>query len=555
MKTNINLPSLLLSAMIITVSMGGCTHNDSTLGTSYPISDNSQQWNYDDSDSIIIELTGTSAKCTHESVNINNSVITITGNETYTISGNLENGSIIVNAPSNAKPRLILKNAHITAANTAAVYISNADHVYITAADSTDNSLASTDFTDDNTIDGALFSKDDITLEGSGKLTISSDGHGIVCNDDLTVAGGMYDINSADNALDAHDSITLANSMITADAGNDGIHCENNDDSSKGSILIENSTLNITSQCDGISAENNIEINGGEISITTGGGSKVSENNMLDDFPPTGRPRQNKFNDNSAENTQPSSKGIKSKSSITINSGAFNIDAADDAIHSDISAVINGGSFSVKTSDDAIHCNEKLMITDGSIAVNQCYEGLEADIIEISGGTIDIYANDDGINAADSTSSNNIGRFEKGNSNIIISGGTLNVTAKGDCIDANGNLTVNGGNTVLQSGDRGDTAMLDYDRIAEINGGTFIATGSSSMAQSFSGGNQGYIAVICGKQAAGTKINVTDSNGDIIITHSPALSFKALIISTPQLVSNDTCTLTVGSSSQEFTIK
>ena len=554
MKTNINLPSLLLSAIIISSFLSGCTHNDSTLGSSYPISDNSMQWNYDYSDSISIELTGTSAKCAHESVNINNSVITITGNETYTISGTLENGNIIVDAPSNAKPKLILKNAHITASNTAAIYISNADHVFITAADSTDNSLASTDFTDDNDIDGAVFSKDDITLDGSGDLTIFSDGHGIVCNDDLTIASGIYNIISAGNALDAHDSITLANAMITADAGNDGIHSENNEDSSKGSILIENSTLNITSECDGISAESNIEINGGQISITTGGDSKVSESNMRD-LPPTGRPEHNIFNNKSAEYTQSSSKGIKSKSNITINSGVFNINATDDAIHSDISAIINGGSFSVKTSDDAIHCNEKLLITDGSIAINQCYEGLEANIIEIADGTIDIYANDDGINAADGTETNNIGKFEKGSSSIIISGGTLNVTAKGDCIDANGNLTVSGGNTVLQSGERGDTAMLDYDRIAEINGGTFIATGSSSMAQNFSGGNQGYIAVICGKQTAGTEITVTDTNGNTIITHSPSMSFEALIISTPQFVEGDICTLTVGTSSQEFTIK
>ena len=91
---------------------------------------------------------------------------------------------------------------------------------------------------------------------------------------------------------------------------------------------------------------------------------------------------------------------------------------------------------------------------------------------------------------------------------ITISGGTLYINASGDGIDANGTLTITGGYTVIVGPTQGDTSTLDYDVSAEITGGTFIGTGASSMAQTFSESSQGVISVNVGNQPAGTAITL-----------------------------------------------
>ena len=72
------------------------------------------------------------------------------------------------------------------------------------------------------------------------------------------------------------------------------------------------------------------------------------------------------------------------------------------------------------------------------------------------------------------------------NGTILISGGTIAITAYGDGIDANGTLEITGGYITVCGPTQGDTATLDYDVSGTISGGTFIGTGASGMAQTFS---------------------------------------------------------------------
>lgn len=106
---------------------------------------------------------------------------------------------IIVNAPDTAKLQLVFDGADITSATSAALYILEADKVFVTLVG--ENSLAnggSFEAIDENNIDGAVFSKQDLTFNGSGTLTVTSPaGHGIVGKDDLVFTGGTYIITSA----------------------------------------------------------------------------------------------------------------------------------------------------------------------------------------------------------------------------------------------------------------------------------------------------------------------------------------------------------------------
>ena len=94
---------------------------------------------------------------------------------------------------------------------------------------------------------------------------------------------------------------------------------------------------------------------------------------------------------------------------------------------------------------------------------------------------------------------------------------------------------------------------MDYDISGTISGGTFIGTGAASMAQTFSDANQGVISVKTGNQKAGTVISLSDDNGNTILSHTPDLDFAVVILSSPDIVSGKTYTLTIGSLTQELT--
>ena len=139
------------------------------------------------------------------------------------------------------------------------------------------------------------------------------------------------------------------------------------------------------------------------------------------------------------------------------------------------------------------------------------------------------------------------------NGSITITGGDLYIQASGDGIDANGSLTITGGNITICGPNRGDTASLDYDTTANISGATFIATGASGMAQTLSSSKQGVLTINIGNQNAGTTITLSDSDGNLLLTQTPELPYSLVILSSPDLVSGETYTLTYGTTTKTIT--
>ena len=545
---------------------------------------------YDASKAVTIQLNGTSATASSNSVQINGSTVIIKEEATYVISGAL-NGMLVVDAPDTAKLQLVLNGVDITSETSAALYILEADKVFVTLADGTSNTLANGgSFTaiDDNNIDGALFSKQDLTLNGSGSLTVTSPaGHGIVCKDDLVITGGTYVVNSASHGLDVNDSVRVAEASITIDAGKDAIHCENNDDATKGFIYISSGTVKAEAEGDGIAASAYMQIAGGTIDLLVGGGSENGTKEHSENFGgfmgggpggmgsrPDGMGSGNSQT-TGTEETGTSMKGLKAANGMLISGGSITVNSADDAIHSDVSLIINGGTFALASGDDAIHAEDTLTITAGKIDISESYEGLEALHIDVQGGDIKLAASDDGLNAAGGTDQSGTtggrdGMFGgggkggrpggggfggmSGNSNgsIQISGGNLYINSSGDGLDANGTLEISGGYTVVVGPTQGDTATLDYDTSGIITGGTFIGTGAFGMAQTFSDSKQGVVAVSVGNQIAGTQIILRDKNGNTVLEHAPEMNFAVVILSSPELIKGETYTITVGTQSGEF---
>lgn len=523
--------------------------------------DKNPQYADNTSFNIVMNNSGTVSDTEYASVSGN--IVTITAAGTYVVSGNIDDGMIIVNASDTEKVYIILDGL-VMGSSSSPIYVRSADKVFITLVDSSVNKLSNCgEFTqiDESNLDAVIFSRSDLTINGNGYLEISSpSGHGIVSKDDLTLTGGSYILNCSSHALNANDCLSMSDVTLNITSGKDGIHCDNSDDPSKSSIYIENGVFNIDSDGDGISSSAHIQINGGEFDIFTGGGSANAEHSSSGNnggFPGGGGGRPRSLN---TTDTDVSMKGVKSEASLLIKGGIFKFDTEDDSIHSNESIIITGGSFEISAGDDAIHADEILAIRGGEINIAESYEGLEGLNIEVSSGDIKIVSSDDGINAAGGNDSSGMGGMRPGqdkfgsssNGKIVITGGTLYINASGDGIDSNGSLTMSGGYVTICGPTQGDTAVLDYDTTAEITGGVFIGTGSYMMAQTFSSSTQGVIALSVGNQSADTVVKLNDSKGNTIIEFKPKLSFAIVIISTPKTVKGNDYTIYVGNLSGTF---
>lgn len=426
---------------------------------------------YDESEAVKITLSGKTAACNSSNVQIEDGVVTIKAAGVYVLSGTLTDGTIVVDAGDDDKVQLVLDGVSIMAADYAAIYAKNADKVFVTLAEGAGNSLTvSGDYvqTDDNNVDAVIFAKCDLTLNGTGSLTVKDNmGHGIVSKDDLVVTGGTYTIYSQDHCLNGKDSVRIADGTFNLSCDEDGIHA-GNDDQQDGYVYIE----------------------GGDINISVG--------------------------------------------------------------------------------DDALHAEGLLIITGGDIDVSKSCEGGEGYKILVTGGDIDVISSDDGFNAAggSSGSGDNHDGFGGGpgmggvdmdadnDAYILITGGTININANGDGIDSNGCIGITGGSVyVLGPSDNGNGAM-DYGICAAITGGEIVAVGGSGMAQGFGDESTQCSALVNFDEwiDAGETITLTDSDGKEVLSYKADKKFNSVVISTSDMKQGDNYTLTVGDQSSTFTL-
>ena len=321
---------------------------------------------YDTAEAVTISLNGTSASASSASVQISGGTVTITAAGTYILSGTLDNGSIIVNATKDDKIQLVLDGVTIRSETFAAIYVVQADKVFVTLAESSVNTLTNGGSfvqSDDNDVDAVIFAKDDITLNGAGKLVIASPaGHGIVGKDEVTVTGGTYEISSAKCAIRGKDSIAISDGSFTIKAGTDGLHAENTDDDTLGNIYIAGGSFVITAGDDAIHANTLLQIDGGEISISAaegleatyiqinGGDISISASddgvnaaNKSSAYTPT-------FEMNDGTLTvvmgQGDTDGIDSNGNIVVNGGTINV-SGQSSFDYDGTAQYNGGTIIV----------------------------------------------------------------------------------------------------------------------------------------------------------------------------------------------------------------
>lgn len=550
---------------------------------------------YEESGAVYVTLSDDGITGETDGVVIDGQMVTITAEGTYIFSGTLSEGQIVVDA-DNAKVQIVFDNVDITCASSAAVYVKSAEKVFVTLAEGSQNTLRNTDeyvAIDDNNIDAVIFAKSDLTLNGTGSLTIiSAEGHGIVSKDDLKITGGTYDITAAGHALSEKDSVRIADGTFILTAEKDGIHAENADDEETGYIYIADGDFTITSDGDGMDASNIVQIEDGTFDITAGGGAANSQKTHESDMPgggmsqnierPDGEsmPRmgekpdgENMPQDTTTDESGTSTKGIKAGGGMYLNGGTYQIDSADDSIHSNANITIADGTYTLATGDDGVHADDALTVNGGTITVTESYEGLEGLTVTINDGTIDITARDDGVNAAGGTDQSGFGTFgdhfkgmdsaddetEETTDNEMwmeLNGGYIHILTGGDGVDSNGDLTINGGEIYIDGPSDNGNSAIDYgDRSsAYVNGGTLVAIGSSGMAEGMSDSSkQEVLMVKLGEQMEAGDVELTDNEGNVIVSYTALKSYDCVIISTAEVESGATYTLTTSGTTTEVT--
>ena len=483
-----------------------------------------------------INLSKSSTKVEGNGAKVEGTVITISEAGTYTISGDIEDGQIVVDASDDDKIKIVLNGVNIKNSKSSSIYIKNADKTIISLKDGTNNYIEDGQVyeeinSEDNEPNAAIFSKDDLIISGSGSLEVKSNyKDGITSKDDLIIAGGDINIESGSGSKNAPEKSDKDFGMNFKDNIMNNDKDQSSSDSKKG-----------------LKSELSVEINGGNLNIDS-----------YDD-------------------------AINSGNEVIIASGIINIASGDDGIHGDSSVTIDGGEINISKSYEGIE-GENITINDGDIHVKSSDDGVNAAEAKNSEDTLD-YNNDkidpkeqqtegngqnmkggqppednrqmmqEGQKVQDDDKMMQRNQDQKGfvgesagNAEININGGYLYVDADGDGIDANGSIKMSGGTVIVDGPTNDGNESIDYDSSCEITGGILIASGSSGMLQAPSSSSTQHVisAVFSNSLQAGTSINIKSETGENILTFTPNKEYQSIILCSPDVKKGETYTISAG---------
>ena len=525
MYTRIKRSLFILMMLLMSVTVANAQGNDGNPGVT------------------AIVMDGTTITVNGSGATVDGGNVTITAAGAYQLSGTLTDGQVMVDTDADGLVSLILAGVDIRNTTSAAINIANANSAAIVLADGTQNYVSDAATyvypnAEEDEPNAAIFSDDDLTISGSGSLTVEGNyNDGIASKDSLTIMDATIMVKSVDDGIRGKNYLMVTNANLNVTSQGDGLKSDNEEDAALGTITLAGGEINITAGGDAITAETNVTIADGEFILSTGGGSSVRASDDL------------------------SAKGIKAGVNLTINGGTFTLDSSDDTLHSNDSLVVNGGTFALATGDDAIHADASVTINGGNIHITTSYEGIESAIITINGGDIHLVSSDDGVNVAggngDSGTVARPGRgpgqnnfANSGNYFLYIHGGYLVVDANGDGLDSNGSIEMTSGTVIVNGPTMNMNGALDYDGSFTITGGFLIAAGSSGMAQvpGTQSTQNSLLINLDSAQQAGSLVHIQSSDGKNILTFLPLKGYQSIAFSSPELATGVTYDVYFGGS-------
>lgn len=533
-------------------------------------SDRDQDSTYSEAEAVKLALNGSEIQSDDGSVSISGSTATISGAGTYIISGTLENGQIIVDASDTDKIQVVLKDADIHCETSAALYVKKADKVFLTLAENSENRLsggAEYVAIDDNTIDGVIFSKEDLTINGSGALRIDADyKHGIVSKDTLAVTGGSITVDSASQCLSGKDGIKILDGTFELITEGKALKSENTDDTTLGNIYVAGGKFTIKSTDDAFHAGGSLVIDGGSFLVNAGDDAFHAEQDVVVH--------------NGDLNITDCYEGLEGYR-VTIHGGSISLKASDDGINAaapktseeqEEGAGIPGAAEAEMSGagkpkgelpergqmpgGQGGRDREKGLSDEMAGTVPEPPEGLEAmEAPKGEGNKEQRGQRPDGFKGGQMGPG---GSMENDpNAYIQITGGTVIVEAGGDGLDSNGNLYISGGTVYVSGSEGGGDGALDYNGEGIITGGTVIAAGSSGMAQGFSEASTQYSILqnLSGVQEAKSAVTLTAEAGTVLASWEPVKKYSSVVISCSAMKQDGTYVLAAGTESAELVLK
>lgn len=480
-------------------------------GMDFAYSDRDKDASYDVASATNIALSGQGATVSGEGAAVEGATVTISAAGTYAVTGELTAGSLVVNAGDQDKVQIVLSGASIRNEVGPALNIQQADKVFVTLADGTQNTLA--DGASYELVEGedepnaALYSKADLTINGTGALSVEGNyRHGVNSKDDLVVTGGAITVVAKEDGLRGKDCVKVADGSFAITAGGDGVKSSNDEDPTRGFVSIDGGTFTVTGCEEGIEAQEVI-VNNGELNITAsddGINAAVAERDSND----------------------------------------ATIDASGDAgstVGQDDHAGDQGGEGQGDGGQGADAQNgrggQRPELPEG-VEPGQMPDG------EQGGG----FGARDGRGGAGGP----MGANASEDCLIQINGGVVAINAGGDAVDSNGYVEVTGGELVGASSGAGDSA-LDYEYGATVTGGTVILAGGAGMAETFSEGSTQPFALVSLNGSANTELSVESESGEVLARCTVPVSFQCVTLSVPGLAEGATGKLVAGDATTDFT--
>ena len=451
---------------------------------------------WDSSSEVTIDLSNPIAT---DGVTVSDGVITITKAGNYKLTGTYE-GQIKVEAADSDMIRLILNNATITNSTGAAINVVEADEVVIYTASSTTNTVSdgsSYSDTASGSPDAAIYSKSDLTLAGEGTLKVEGKyEESIHTSDGLVIASGTLEVSAANTGIKGKDYVDILDGTVTVTASQDGIKATNDSDGNRGWVRLSGGIVNISAGDDGFKAERVVEISGGTLNITQ------------------------------------ANEGIEAQY-INILDGTVNVTSSDDGINASYSTTTTTDSTTATSTNQSAQNRQNSAPQVPSGSAGQASAGGQA-----PSGTMGQPQAGGGMGGG--------GTFQVVDATINISGGTVTVNANGDGIDSNGTATLSGGTLIVNGPFTGGNASLDTNGDLLLNGTTVTAANSGDMFEAPStNSTSGYVKISnVSNLSSGTTVQVTDSSGNVVANYKVTNSSTALIlVSRSKITKGESCTV------------
>lgn len=506
---------------------------------------------YDESEAIQLSFSDTSIGAESDYVEIIDHTVTLTKGGTYVLSGTSDNTQVVIDADGE-KIQLVLNNVQLSNDSAPVLYVKNADKVFVTTVDNSVNIFnvsGAIEADEDNNLDGAIFFKSDLTINGNGMLNVVCEtGHGIVVKDDLVLASNVS-IEAANHAVQVKGSLGVHHGSYIFAAGKDALHAEDSDSPTDAFVYILDGTFKMSTGSDGIDAGGLLQIDGGEFVISAEDDGMHSESDVV-------------INGGNIKISK-CSEGIEG-ATVTINDGDIDVVSSDDGINAvgvgttgntdTNNSAGNEPDASMEPPEGKFGTNPPNMNTDSGddnsrpeMVPGGPREGFEAPAGDQNGAVMD------GVPVRHEFGGGGFGSDDS--AKLVINGGTIHLDVAGDGLDSNGSLEMTGGYVTIDGPTNDGNAALDYGdgRAASITGGTIVAVGGAGMAVNFTDATQGTALISLGQAAEGT-VKVSDTDGKELISFDAAKAYTSVLVSSPDMVENGTYTISCGDTSQDVTL-